>query len=96
MTGPDLSASRALWNRNRLDIASDEQLAQLLDRGEHWAWRELYRQAARDPHLRRRILGIVHSVPLPLPRLWLAALASLGEEVDLGADLPRPPQETGT
>ncbi len=41
-----------------------------------------------DRELRRRILRIVHSVPLPLPRLWLAAMASLGEQVDLGAVLP--------
>jgi hypothetical protein len=27
-------------------------------------------------------------VPLPLPRLWLGAMAELGEAVDLGAVLP--------
>ena len=28
------------------------------------------------------------TVPVPLPRFWLAALASLGEPVDLGAEVP--------
>jgi hypothetical protein len=41
--------------------------------------------ARQDAGLRRRILRIVHTVPLPLPRLWLAAL---GESVDLHAELP--------
>jgi hypothetical protein len=27
-------------------------------------------------------------VPLALPRFWLAALAALGEQVDLGAAVP--------
>jgi hypothetical protein len=44
----DLSTSRALWNRDRLDLESDEVLAQLLDRGELEAWREIYRLVARD------------------------------------------------
>jgi hypothetical protein len=28
------------------------------------------------------------TVPAPLPRFWVAALASLGEAVDLAADVP--------
>jgi hypothetical protein len=30
----------------------------------------------------------VLTVPTPLPRFWLTALASLGQAVDLGADVP--------
>ncbi len=95
MTSRDLSRSRALWNRNRLDLDSDEQLAQLLDRGELWAWRELYRRATRNPDLRRRLHRVVRSVPVALPHFWLAALATLGEEVDLAAELPRYPLDAG-
>jgi len=38
--------------------------------------------------LRRRIASIIERVPLPLPRLWIAALASLGEPVDFDVDVP--------
>jgi hypothetical protein len=82
---PVLQRSRALWNRTECDLASDEVLAQILDRGELEAWRALYRIAQRDPEIRRRIRRIVSEVPLPLPRFWLALLASLGERVDLAA-----------
>ena len=89
MTDLDILArSRALWNRERLDLRSDEILAQILDRGDMDAWRALYRLAKYDPELRRRILGVVRTVPIALPRFWLAALASLGEPVDLGGRLP--------
>jgi hypothetical protein len=44
------------WNRSRMDLASDEVLAQILDRGDLAAWRELYHLAAGDERLRRRIL----------------------------------------
>jgi hypothetical protein len=84
-----LERSRALWNRSVLDLRSDEILAQILDRGEMDSWRPLYRLAAADSDLRRRIARIVRTVPLALPRFWLAALASLGEDVDLGAPVPR-------
>lgn len=77
----DLAASRALWNRRGLDLESDETLAQLLDRGELVAWRELYRLCRTDPVLRTRIRRLIGRVPLPLPHFWLAALASLGEDV---------------
>jgi hypothetical protein len=83
-----LENSRALWNRTVLNLESDETLAQLLERGEMDAWRELYRLAQADARLRERIKRIVETVPLPLPHFWLAALASLGEPVDLGAAVP--------
>jgi hypothetical protein len=77
------------WNRSRLDLASDEMLAQVLDRGSVEAWRELYRLASSDIRLRQRIHGVVRRVPLPFPCFWLAALASLGEPIDWSAGLPR-------
>lgn len=77
------------WNRSHLDIASDEVLAQVLDRGDLEAWRELYRLASADAVLRRRLLGVVRRVALPYPAFWLAALASLGEPVDWSAPLPK-------
>ena len=70
------------WNRSHLDLASDEILAQVLDRGDLPAWRELYRLAAEDENLRRRIHAVVRRVPLPFPAYWLAAVAGLGETVD--------------
>jgi hypothetical protein len=87
MTG-NLSRSRALWNWSSLDLANDEQLAQILDRGTMDDWRELYQLAKGDPELRGRLVKIISRVPLPLPRFWLAARAALGEEVDLSAPLP--------
>ncbi len=90
-----LAHSRALWNRTELDLTSDEQLAQLLDRGDMHDWRSLYGLARKDPVLRQRMARIVMTIPLPLPRFWLAALASLGERIDLGATLPEY-SETGT
>lgn len=83
-----LERSRALWNRSRVDLASDELLAQILDRGDVEDWRVLYALARADERLRGRIRRVVLSVPTPYPRLWLAALASLGEDVDLGAPVP--------
>ena len=77
------------WNRSHLDIASDEVLAQILDRGDLEAWRELYRLASADAVLRRRLLGVVRRAVLPYPAFWLAALASLGEPVDWSLSLPR-------
>lgn len=83
-----IAHSRALWNRDALDLASDEVLAQILDRGEIDAWRDLYRLARADSRLRARIHRLVLTVPVALPHFWLAALASLGEPVDLGARVP--------
>ena len=81
------------WNRSRLDLSSDEVLAQVLDRGDLAAWRELYALAASDSRLRARIHTVVRRVPLPFPRFWLAALAGLGEPIDWALALP---DETGT
>jgi len=83
-----LARSRALWNRARFVLESDEVIAQILDRGELAAWRDLYQMARVDPRLRARIRRIVLTVPVALPHFWLAALASLGEAVDLSAPVP--------
>jgi len=80
--------SRALWNRDALDLESDEVIAQILDRGEMAAWRDLYRMARANGHLRARIHRIVLTVPVGLPHFWPAALASLGQAVDLAARVP--------
>jgi hypothetical protein len=88
MTQTPLAQSRALWNRNCLDLRSDETLAQILDRGSLEDYRELYRLARDEPALRLRIRDIVGRVPLPLPYFWLAALASLGESVDYEREVP--------
>lgn len=84
-----LEQSRALWNRSRLELGSDEVLAQILDRGSMDDWRELYRLAASDQELRQRIVRVVLRVPLPLPHFWLAAMASLGEDIEPGVVVPR-------
>jgi hypothetical protein len=63
-------------------------LAQILDRGDLAAWKELYVLAARDAALRRRMLAVIRRVPLPYPAFWLAALASLGETIDWTVPLP--------
>ena len=79
---------RALWNRDTLDLRSDEVLAQILDRGKLADWRELYRLARGNAQLRARIRRLVVTVPLPLPHFWRAALASLDEAVDFDAPVP--------
>lgn len=84
----DLDRSRGLWNRIRLDLRSDEVLAQILDRGHMNDWRSLYRLACEDDQLRDRIHRVVLTVPLPLPHFWLAALRRAGGNVDLGAETP--------
>ncbi len=84
----ELEGSRALWNRTRLDLQSDEILAQILDRGHMDDWRALYRLACKDAQLRDRILRVVLSVPVPLPHFWLAALRRAGGDVDVGAQTP--------
>ncbi len=83
-----LARSRALWNRDAFVLESDEVIAQILDRGELAAWRDLYRLARVDSRLRARMHCIVLTVPVALPHFWLAALASLGEPVDLSAPVP--------
>jgi len=93
----DLETSQALWNRSRLDLASDEVLAQILDRGELDAWREIYRLAARSgsegAELRRRILRLCRTVPLAFPHLFLAALGALGENLDPYPEVPEPRED---
>lgn len=88
-----LESSAALWNRERLDLASDEILAQILDQGDLADWRELFAFASRDRELRHRIAGVARRVPLAFGGLWLAAMASLGEEIDWSVPLP---EEAGT
>jgi hypothetical protein len=81
-----IAGSRALWNRSRADLESDEVLAQLLDRGEIEVWREIYRLASGDlpeaARLRARIVRICRTVPVGFPHFFLAAMAHLGERVD--------------
>ncbi len=91
MSTDALSSSRALWNRTGLDLRSDEILAQLLDRGEMAAWRELYALARTDRDLRARMLRLIRTVPLPMPHFWLAALVSRGEEINLSEPVPEYP-----
>ena len=90
----DLATSQALWNRTGLDLRSDEVLAQLLDRGEVEAWRELYRLAAGPGEeaaaLRRRILRLCQTVPLSCPHLFIAAMGALGEPIEPYPNVPPP------
>jgi hypothetical protein len=87
--------ARALWNRSQLDLESDEVLAQILDRGGMAAWRALYLRMRTDARLRARIKRVLQTVPVPLPRFWLAALADLHEAVDWAAPLPDYYDQTG-
>jgi hypothetical protein len=84
-----LERSRALWNRTRVDLRSHEILAQLLERGELEAWRELHALARTDARLRARLLHVVKTVPLPFGHFWLAALAGLDPTIDVETPLPR-------
>ena len=90
----DLATSQALWNRDHLDLESDEILAQILDRGELEAWREIYRLASGDSEeaarLRRRILRLCQTVPLSVPHLFIAAMGSLGERIEPYPAVPPP------
>ncbi len=90
----DLAGSRALWNRRRLALDSDEVLAQILDRGELEAWREIYRLASgtsdQASAFRRRILRLCQTVPLSFPHLFLAALGALGEDLEPYPQVPEP------
>ena len=90
MSSP-LERSGALWNRDRLDLRSEETLAQILDRGSLDDWRALYRLAEEDAELRARLRRVVERVPLGYPYLWRTALRSLGEPVDLDARVPEDP-----
>lgn len=57
-------------------------LAQILDRGGLDDWRELYRLAAQDASLRRRILDLCATVPLAMPHFFIAAMGALGDVVE--------------
>ena len=72
-------------------IGSDEILTQLLDRGSLEDWRRLYALASSDQTLRGRLAHLVRRAPIGYPSFWLAALASLGEDVDWTAPLPEDP-----
>lgn len=89
-----LSDSQALWNRAGFALESDEVLAQLLDRGEIDAWRELYRLASgpgdEAAALRRRILRISRTIPLSFPHVFIAAMGALGELVEPYPVVPPP------
>ena len=84
-----LAGSKALWNRSSLDLRSDEQLAQLMDRGSLADWAILRDLAMADAALRTRMRKIVERVELGFPGFWLALLASMGEPVDWSRPLPR-------
>ena len=84
-----LDRSDALWNRDHLDLRSEETLAQILDRGDLDDWRRIYRLAREDPELRARLCRVISRVPLGYPYFWRIALRSLGETVDLDAPVPR-------
>lgn len=90
----DLSRSRALWNRGTFALESDEVLAQLLDRGEVEAWREIYRLASGSGEeaaaLRRRILRLCQTVPLSFPHLFIAAMEALAGPVEPYPSVPPP------
>lgn len=90
----DLASSRAMWNRGRPALESDEVLAQILDRGELEAWREIYRLAGQSGEeaaaLRQRIVRLCRTVPLSFPHLFLAAVGALGEEIDPYPEVPAP------
>ncbi len=84
-----LARSRALWNRGRLELESDEVLAPILDRGALEDWRALYQllTGPREEALRMRcrVHAILFRVPTAHPWFWLSALESLGHLVDRSA-----------
>jgi hypothetical protein len=81
-----LARSRALWDRLRLDLESDEILAQLLDRGSLEDWRALHellrREGGAARRLRERVHGILYQVPVGRPYFWLAGLSTLGQPIN--------------
>ncbi len=92
-----LARSRALWNRERLDLESNEILAQIVDRGSLEDWRALYQllcaEGDQASRLRERIHEILFKVPTGRPHFWLAVLAGLGHRVDWSAEPKRDPGE---
>lgn len=83
-----LARSPALWNRSKLDLRSDEILAQILERGTLEDWRALDALAREDVELRDRIVRLVAEVPMYLPHFWLAAMSALGAAVDWSVRVP--------
>jgi len=81
-----LAKSRALWNRDGLNLDSDEVLAQILDRGSLEDWQALYAlMTAPSPdakRLQQRVWSLLHEVEVGRPYFWIAALGSLGFPVD--------------
>ncbi len=83
-----LEGSKAFWNRSSVDLRSDEQLAQLMDRGSVSDWAVLRDLALADATLRTRMRHIVERVEIGFPGFWLALLAGMGEAVDWSRPLP--------
>ena len=83
-----LAGSKAFWNRSSVDLRSDEQLAQLMDRGSVADWAILRDLALADPSLRARMRHIVEQVEIGFPGFWLALLSGMGEPVDWDKPLP--------
>ncbi len=77
-----------------LALESDEILAQLLDRGEIAAWRELYRMASGSGEeaaaLRQRILRLCQTIPLSFPHLFIAAMGALEGSIEPYPIVPPP------
>ncbi len=92
-----LGRSRALWNREKLDLESGETLAQVLDRGslEDWmALCDLMRgEEGEARRLRERVYAILYQAPIGYPHFWLAVLAGLGVAVDWTREPKRDPGE---
>lgn len=92
-----LSRSRALWNRSRFEIESDETLAQILDRGSIEDWIALYKlmsgEGDKERRLRERIYEVLHRAPTGYPDFWLAVLSGLGHPVDWNRQPKRDPGE---
>ncbi|MBK5254476.1 MAG: hypothetical protein JJE39_00435 [Vicinamibacteria bacterium] len=86
-----LAGSKAFWNRSSVDLRSDEQLAQLMDRGSVADWAILRDLAVEDASLRTRMRKIVERVELGFPGFWLALLEGMGEPVDWSKPLPKDP-----
>ncbi len=83
--------SRALWNRTSDVVtpdvlASDEMVAQLLDRGELDVWRWLFAHAQADERLAHRMAHMIATVPMATGYFWAAALANLGLRVNVAHD----------
>ena len=73
-----LRASKALWNRRTLDLASQETVVQIMDRGSIADWQALAALALTDTDLTARMLTAATTVPLATAWFWQAALASRG------------------